>query len=81
MDVIAQFPRERTWLLPALQAAQRAEGWLSPENLVTVALHLKHKVTVLSREKMATTFSYIILRFPDPASGRSMKGRLWSSTS
>ncbi|MBI2884448.1 MAG: NAD(P)H-dependent oxidoreductase subunit E [Candidatus Methylomirabilis oxyfera] len=41
MDAIAQFPRERTWLLPALQAAQEAEGWLSPESLVAVALHLR----------------------------------------
>ena len=39
--LIAQFPRERTWLLPALQAAQEAEGWLSPESLAAVALHLK----------------------------------------
>lgn len=39
--LIAQFPRERTWLLPALQAAQEAEGWLSPERLVAVALHLR----------------------------------------
>ncbi|MDE2059149.1 MAG: NAD(P)H-dependent oxidoreductase subunit E [candidate division NC10 bacterium] len=39
--LIAQFPRERTWLLPALQAAQGAEGWLSPESLVAVALHLR----------------------------------------
>lgn len=39
--LIAQFPRERTWLLPALQATQEAEGWLSPEGLVAVALHLR----------------------------------------
>ncbi|MGB4782395.1 NAD(P)H-dependent oxidoreductase subunit E [Candidatus Methylomirabilis sp.] len=39
--LIAQFPRERTWLLPALQAAQEAEGWLSPESLAAVALHLR----------------------------------------
>src|SRR3989454_6433 len=36
-EALSQFPRERTWLLPALQAAQRAEGWLSPETLATVA--------------------------------------------
>ncbi len=41
MDVMTQFPRERTWLLPALQAAQEAEGWLSPESLATVAIHLR----------------------------------------
>lgn len=39
--LIAQFPRERTWLLPALQAAQKAERWLSPESLAAVALHLR----------------------------------------
>lgn len=39
--LIAQFPRERTWLLPVLQTVQRAEGWLSTESLVTVALHLR----------------------------------------
>ncbi len=38
---MTQFPRERTWLLPALQAAQEADGWLSPESLVAVALHLR----------------------------------------
>ncbi len=38
---MTQFPRERTWLLPALQAAQEAEGWLSPESLAAVALHLR----------------------------------------
>src|SRR3989442_805712 len=40
-EAISQFPRERTWLLPALQAAQRVEGWLSPETLATVAIHLR----------------------------------------
>src|SRR5581483_9492270 len=25
------YPRDRTWLLPALLDAQHAEGWLSPE--------------------------------------------------
>ena len=39
--LIAQFSRERTWLLPALQAAQEAEDWLSPESLAAVALHLR----------------------------------------
>src|SRR3989442_190988 len=40
-EALSQFPRERTWLLPALQAAQRAEGWLSPETLATVAAHVR----------------------------------------
>ena len=40
-ELLAQFPRERTWLLPALQAVQRAERWLSPEALEAVAGHLR----------------------------------------
>ena len=40
-EALSTFPRERTWLLPALQAAQRAERWLSPEALETVAAHLR----------------------------------------
>jgi NADH-quinone oxidoreductase subunit F len=40
-DALAQFPRERTWLLPALQAVQRAERWLSPAALEAVAAHLR----------------------------------------
>ena len=39
--LLAQFPRERTWLLPALQAVQRAERWLSAEALEAVAAHLR----------------------------------------
>src|SRR5437660_4556766 len=40
-EAVSRFPRERTWLLPALQSAQRADGWLSPETLATVAAHLR----------------------------------------
>src|SRR5260370_17891412 len=40
-NAVSRFPRERTWLLPALQSAQRAEGWLSPETLAAVAAHLR----------------------------------------
>ena len=40
-ELLAQFPRERTWLLPALQAVQRAERWLSAEALEAVAAHLR----------------------------------------
>src|SRR5919201_2447546 len=40
-DALAQFPRERTWLLPALHAVQHAERWLSPEALEGVAAHLR----------------------------------------
>src|SRR6267142_1298909 len=38
---LAQFPRERTWLLPALHAVQHAERWLSPASLEAVAAHLR----------------------------------------
>jgi NADH:ubiquinone oxidoreductase subunit F (NADH-binding)/NADH:ubiquinone oxidoreductase subunit E len=40
-DALSPFPRERTWLLPALQAAQRARRWLSPDTLDAVASHLR----------------------------------------
>jgi len=40
-EALSQFPRERTWLLSALQSAQRVEGWLSPETLASVAAHLR----------------------------------------
>jgi NADH-quinone oxidoreductase subunit F len=40
-EALARFPRERTWLLPALQAVQHAERWLSPESLERVAAHLR----------------------------------------
>jgi NADH:ubiquinone oxidoreductase subunit F (NADH-binding)/NADH:ubiquinone oxidoreductase subunit E len=40
-DSLAAFPRERTWLLPALRAAQQAERWLPPETLDRIAAHLR----------------------------------------
>src|SRR5205823_7485903 len=40
-EALSQFPRERTWLLPALQAAQRLEGWLSADTLTNIAAHLR----------------------------------------
>ena len=40
-DSLSRFPRERTWLLPALHAVQHAERWLSPESLERVAAHLR----------------------------------------
>ncbi len=40
-DPLDRFPRERTWLLPALQAAQYRDRWLSPEALTAVAEHLR----------------------------------------
>jgi NADH:ubiquinone oxidoreductase subunit F (NADH-binding)/NADH:ubiquinone oxidoreductase subunit E len=39
--VLSPFPRARTWLLPALQAVQRADGWLSTASLDAVAAHLR----------------------------------------
>ena len=40
-DLLARFPRERTWLLPALREVQHAEGWLSAEALDAIAAHLR----------------------------------------
>lgn len=40
-DVLSPFPRERTWLLPALQALQHRDRWLSPEALAEAADHLR----------------------------------------
>jgi NADH:ubiquinone oxidoreductase subunit F (NADH-binding)/NADH:ubiquinone oxidoreductase subunit E len=40
-DALTRYPRERTWLLPALRDAQHAEGWLSPKTLDAIAAHLR----------------------------------------
>ena len=40
-EVVAGFPRERTWLLPALHALQEALGWLPDEALHAAATHLR----------------------------------------
>ena len=40
-DLIANLPRERGSLLPALQAVQHAHGWLSREALAGIAAHLR----------------------------------------
>jgi NADH-quinone oxidoreductase subunit F len=40
-DLLSTFPRERTWLLPALQALQHRDRWLSPEALAAAADHLR----------------------------------------
>jgi NADH:ubiquinone oxidoreductase subunit F (NADH-binding)/NADH:ubiquinone oxidoreductase subunit E len=39
--VVSRFPRERTWLLPALHAAQEALGWLPESALLAVGAHLR----------------------------------------
>jgi NADH-quinone oxidoreductase subunit F len=41
LDVLSRFPRERTWLLPALHALQHRDRWLSPEALGAAADHLR----------------------------------------
>jgi NADH:ubiquinone oxidoreductase subunit F (NADH-binding)/NADH:ubiquinone oxidoreductase subunit E len=40
-DLVAPFPRERTWLLPALQAVQADRGWLAADDLAAVADHIR----------------------------------------
>jgi NADH-quinone oxidoreductase subunit F len=40
-DALSGFPRERTWLLPALQALQHDDRWLSTEALSAAADHLR----------------------------------------
>jgi len=40
-DVLSRFPRERTWLLPALHALQHRDRWLSASALEEAADHLR----------------------------------------
>ncbi|HEX9419261.1 MAG TPA: NAD(P)H-dependent oxidoreductase subunit E, partial [Methylomirabilota bacterium] len=40
-DVLARFPRERTWLLPALQAVQDVVGYLPDWALADAGRHLR----------------------------------------
>ncbi|HUP36251.1 MAG TPA: NAD(P)H-dependent oxidoreductase subunit E [Candidatus Limnocylindria bacterium] len=40
-DALSRFPRERTWLLPALHALQHRDRWLSPATLEEAADHLR----------------------------------------
>jgi len=61
-EVLSRFPRERTWLLPALQAVQRAERWLSPETLAAVAAHQR----VPKSEVWAVASHYSELRLAKP---------------
>src|SRR5207302_11078617 len=39
--ILDQFPRERHWLLPALQAVQHALGYLPAEALTLTGAHLR----------------------------------------
>ncbi len=60
--LLAGFPRERTWLLPALLAVQKTEGWLSPEALSATAEH----VGVSPSEASAIATDYAMFRFAKP---------------
>ncbi len=62
-DALSSFPRDRTWLLPALQAAQHAERWLSPEALEAVAAHVR----VPKSEVWGVASHYPELRLERPA--------------
>src|SRR5262249_19926214 len=62
--VLAEFPRERTWLLPALLAVQEIEGWLSSEALNAVAEHLRIAPSAAS----AVATDYAAFRFAKPGS-------------
>src|SRR5688572_16027123 len=62
-EALSSFPRERTWLLPALQAVQRAERWLSPEALEAVAAHLR----VPRSEVWGVASHYPEFRLAEPA--------------
>ncbi|MGH7331946.1 MAG: NAD(P)H-dependent oxidoreductase subunit E [Candidatus Rokuibacteriota bacterium] len=63
-SLLAGFPRERTWLLPALQAVQETEGWLSLEALAAVAEHLR----VPPSEVSAIATDYAAFRLVKPGS-------------
>jgi NADH-quinone oxidoreductase subunit F len=63
-EALSTFPRERTWLLPALQAAQRAERWLSPEALEAIAAHVR----VPKSEVWGVASHYPEFRLARPAS-------------
>src|SRR3990167_3603299 len=60
--ILGAFPRERTWLLPALQAVQHHERWLSPDALVAVAGHLR----VPQSEVYGVATHYPELRMTEP---------------
>src|SRR5207244_10903283 len=61
---LAGFPRERTWLLPALLAVQETEGWLSSEALTAVAEHVR----VPPSETCAIATDYATFRRVKPGS-------------
>jgi NADH:ubiquinone oxidoreductase subunit F (NADH-binding)/NADH:ubiquinone oxidoreductase subunit E len=61
---LARFPRERTWLLPALLAVQKIEGWLSPEALSAAA----HHFGIPAGEASAIASDYAMFRLARPGS-------------
>src|SRR5438876_10390509 len=63
-SLVAEFPRERTWLLPALQAVQEIEGWLSSEALAAAAEHFHLPLS----EVAAIATDYAGFRFVKPGS-------------
>src|SRR2546428_13328335 len=63
-SLVAEFPRDRTWLLPALQAVQEIEGWLSSEALAAVAEHFRLPVS----EASAIATDYAVFRLVKPGS-------------
>ena len=61
--LVDDFPRERTYVLPALHAVQAHEGYLSPAGLEGVSRHLR----VPNSELYGIAGSYSELRFQPPA--------------
>lgn len=61
-SALASFPPERTWLIPALQAVQEAEGWLSLDSLDVVAEHFH----VAKREVYDVATHYPAFRLTKP---------------
>ncbi|MGH7279170.1 MAG: NAD(P)H-dependent oxidoreductase subunit E, partial [Candidatus Rokuibacteriota bacterium] len=59
---LERFPRERTWLLPALVVIQRADGWVSEAAMTAVSTHLR----VPHSEVYGIATSYPELRLTAP---------------
>ena len=64
---LAGFPRERTWLLPALHAVHEAAGYLSAPALSAVAAHLR----VPASEVYGVATGYPEFRLAAPAPGHA----------
>jgi NADH:ubiquinone oxidoreductase subunit F (NADH-binding)/NADH:ubiquinone oxidoreductase subunit E len=59
---LEKYPRERTWLLPALLDVQRVERWLSSDSLTQVAEHLR----IAPDEVRDVAAHYPALRLEEP---------------